>query len=178
MGKPFFRMKQGVIMFSKFPLICLTVLTLAAMVSWLSYQDGKRVPESVFPADSNGDLLRDDVGKMIAQHFGSNAAATAATRQLARAWQQAVRQRDKTQLAKEAGKVREALSCALSDATLSKARLDAQTMLAFIDALHAQMFDSPVRRALWQQYEQATQAVPYGMTPVNPCDFDLAALAG
>ncbi|MDC7713768.1 hypothetical protein PQU96_06395 [Vogesella sp. LYT5W] len=136
------------------------------------------VAESVFPPDRNGDLLRDDVGDMIAARFAGNAAAFAASSQLARAWQRAVRQTDPARLGPEVTQVRYAMSCVLGEQTLGKARVDAQTMLHFLDQLHARMFDTPARRQLWLQYERRASRIPHGETPLNPCRFDIAALAG
>lgn len=136
------------------------------------------VAESVFPPDRNGDLLRDDVGDMIAARFAGNAAAFAASSQLARAWQRAVRQTDPARLGPEVAQVRYAMSCVLGEQTLGKARVDAQTMLHFLDQLHARMFDTPARRQLWLQYERRASRIPHGETPLNPCRFDIAALAG
>ena len=136
------------------------------------------VAESVFPPDRNGDLLRDDVGDMIAERFAGNAAAFAASSQLARAWQRAVRQTDPARLGPEVTQVRYAMSCVLGEPTLGKARVDAQTMLHFLDQLHARMFDTPARRQLWLRYERSASRIPHGETPLNPCRFDIAALAG
>ncbi len=136
------------------------------------------VAESVFPPDRNGDLLRDDVGDMIAERFAGNAAAFAASSQLARAWQRAVRQTDAARLEPEVEQVRHATACVLGEHTLGKAKVDAQTMLHFLDQLHARMFDTPVRRQLWLQYERHAGRIPYGETPLNPCRFDISALAG
>ena len=150
-----------------------------ALVLWLLLSpECLPVAESVFPPDRNGDLLRDDVGDMIAARFAGNAAAFAASSQLARAWQRAVRQTDPARLGPEVTQVRYAMSCVLSEHTLGKAKVDAQTMLHFLDLLHARMFDTPARRQLWQQYERSASRIPYGETPLNPCRFDIAALAG
>lgn len=149
-------------------------ILLAGML-WLQWPTGG--DDGLFAPDVDGDLIRDDVGALIASRFAANPAANAALRQLARAWQQGVQQ-DESRWPQAQLRMRQAVACVLSDAVLGRARMSAQTMYHFMQQLHGSLFDTPARRARWQRFEAVTAALPHQDLPLNPCVFDPAALAG
>lgn len=151
------------------------IVVLLAGVLWLQLPAGS--DSGLFAPDADGDLIRDDVGALIASRFAANPAANAAVRQLARAWQQGVQQ-DEKRWPQAQLHMRQAVACVLSDAVLGRARMSAETMYHFMQQLHGQLFDTPARLARWQRFETATAGLPHQDLPLNPCVFDPAALAG
>lgn len=154
------------------------VISLGGGVMVWHYHDGLTIAASVFPPDANGDLLRDDVGKYLQQQYGGNPAALASLTQLARGWQRAVRQTDPQRLPDEVQDVRRAVSCVLAESTLQKAHITPLVMIAALEQLHARVFDTPARQALWVRFSAATDVVPHIDHGLNPCHFDLAAITG
>ncbi|MFC3532204.1 hypothetical protein ACFOLG_08405 [Vogesella facilis] len=148
---------------------------LLCLLLWAAWPSAPH--HGLFPPDRDGDLIRDDVGQMIAVRFAANPAANAATRQLARAWQLAAL-RDAADWPRSQRQVRQAIACMLGDAVLGRAHLSAESMYHFMQQLHAAMFDSPARLARWRQFEAASAGMPHEDLPLNPCVFDPAALAG
>lgn len=151
------------------------VAILLAGMLWLQWPAGRE--NGLFAPDNDGDLIRDDVGALIASRFAANPAANAALRQLARSWQQGVQQ-DEARWPQAQLHMRQAVGCVLSDAVLGRARMSAETMYHFMQQMHGSLFDTPARLARWQRFEAATAALPHQDLPLNPCVFDPAALAG
>ena len=161
-----------------FLLLGLLLVGLFGGVMLWHYHAGLAIPASVFPPDKNGDLLRDDVGEHLRQQYGAHPAALAGLTQLAQRWQRAVRQTDSQRLQDEVQEVRRAVSCVLAEPTLQKAGMTPLAMMAALDTLHVQMFDTPARQALWRQFSATTEVVPYIDYGLNPCHFDLSAITG
>ncbi|WP_174874536.1 hypothetical protein [Vogesella oryzae] len=151
-----------------------TGLLVACLLAWAAWPASN---SNLFPPDTDGDLIRDDVGQLIAERFAANPAANASLRQLARAWQQGVQQSETT-WPQAQQQIRLATSCVLNDAVLGKAHMSAETMYHFMQHMHAAIFDTPARRARWERFDLATNSAPFEDLPLNPCVFDPAALAG
>ena len=131
----------------------------------------------LFSPDQDGDLVRDDVGRMIRQDYSG--VSHAALMQVARSWQKLATLADaKPDVQFAAGnRLTRAFDCAYSPGVLARSRMGPQDMYAAIARIRDALFDTPERKAALKKAEAGRGERPWEHDNA-PCDFDPAAMAG